>query len=79
MNALFWGALCLLLCTPGLKAAPRVVLLAALLYGLNDLLVMLPTWWWNKLGFGLQFNWLGKLLAILLAGLVIYGLRWVSP
>lgn len=79
MNTLFWGALCLLLCAPGLKTAPRVVVLAALLYGLNDLLVMLPAWWWDKLSFGLQFNWLGKALAILLVGLIIYGWRWVSP
>lgn len=79
MNALFWGALCLLLCAPGLKTRPRVVLLAASLCGVYELLLRLPFWWWDKLGFGLQFNWLGKVLDILLVGLVIYGLRWVSP
>lgn len=77
MIALFYAALCLLLFAPGLKTAPRIVVLAALLYGLSDLLVMLPVWY--KLNFGLQFNWSGKLLAVLLCLLVVYGLRWVSP
>jgi len=73
MIALFWGVLCLLLFAPGLKVAPRIVLLAALLYGLNELAVVNPIWWSNQ--FGLQYNWLGKLLAILLVLLVIYQLR----
>jgi len=77
MIALFWGVLYLLLFAPGLKVAPRIVLLAAFLYGLNELAVVNPIWWSNQ--FGLQYNWLGKLLAILLVLLVIYQLRWVSP
>jgi len=73
----FWTLLSLLLFSPGLKTAPRLVLLAALLYGLNDLVVVSPIWWVRQ--FDLQYNWLGKLLAILLSLNVIYGLRWVSP
>ena len=73
----FWTLLSLLLFAPGLKTAPRIVLLAAVLYGLNNLAVVGPIWWVNQ--FGLQYNWLGKLLAILLALAVMYRLRWVSP
>lgn len=73
----FWFLVSLLLFAPGLKAAPRLVVLAALLYGLNDLAVVSPFWWTKQ--FGLYYNWLGKLLAILLSLGVIYGPRWVSP
>jgi len=73
----FWTLLSLLLFAPGLKTAPRLVLLAAVLYGLNDLLVVSPMWWTRQ--FGLQFNWLGKLLAIIFSLAVVYWLRWVSP
>jgi membrane protease YdiL (CAAX protease family) len=72
----FWILLSLLLFAPGLKTAPRLVLMAAVLYGLNDLAVVSPIWWVKQ--WGLQYNWLGKLLAILLSLGVIYGLRWVS-
>ena len=78
MLVLFWGLLCLVLCTPGLKTAPRLVGLVALLYGLYDLAIMLPVWW-HPLVFGLEMNWTGKLLSILLSLLVIYGWRLVSP
>jgi membrane protease YdiL (CAAX protease family) len=77
MITLFWAILCLLLVAPGLTIAPRVVLLAALLYGLNELAVVSPLWWSSQ--FGLQYNWLGKLLSVLLALLVIYQFRWASP
>jgi membrane protease YdiL (CAAX protease family) len=73
----FWTLLSLLLFAPGLKAAPRLVLLAAVLYGLNDLAVVNPIWWTRQCG--LHYNWLGKLLAILLSLGVMYWLRWVSP
>lgn len=78
MLMLLWGLLCLLLCASKLKASPRLIGLVALLYGLNELAVMLPTWW-HPLNFGLQMNWTGKLLSILLSVLVIYGWRLVSP
>ena len=77
MIALFYAALCLLLFAPGLKITPRLVVLAAVLYGLHEMLLMLPLWY--KLNFGLQFNWLGKLLVVLLCLLIVYSLRWVSP
>lgn len=77
MLFLFWVFISLLLFAPGLKKAPRLVLLAAVLYGLNDLVVVSPTWWTKQ--FGLHYNWLGKLLAILLSLGVVYWLRWVSP
>lgn len=72
-------ALCLLLCAPKLRAAPRPIGLAALLYGLNELAVMIPAWWWHTFNFDLQFNWAGKLLSTLLSLAVIYWLKWVSP
>jgi len=78
MLVLFWGFLCLVLCASRLKAAPRLIGLVALLYGLNELAVMLPTWW-HPLSFGLQMNWMGKLLSSLLGLLVIYSWRLVSP
>ena len=79
MVVLFWALLCLALCAPGLRSAPRLVGLAALLYGLDVLAVVLPLGWWSQLGLGLQFNWTGKLLSIILALVVIYRLRLVSP
>jgi membrane protease YdiL (CAAX protease family) len=79
MLVLFWGLLCLILCASELKAAPRLIGLVLLLVGLNELAVMLPTWYWQTLGFGLQKNWTGKLLSTLLCLLVIYGWRLVSP
>jgi len=77
MLFLFWFLISLALFAPGLKTAPRLVLLAAALYGLNDLAVVSPTWYTRQLG--LQYNWMGKLLAIGLALGVICWLRWVSP
>jgi membrane protease YdiL (CAAX protease family) len=79
MLVLFWGLLCLVLCASELKAAPRLLGLVALLVGLNELAVMLPTWYWQTFGFGLQKNWTGKLLSTLLCLLIIYGWRLVSP
>lgn len=78
MLVLFWGLLCFVLCAPGAKTAPRLVGLAALLYGVDVLVVMLPVWW-HPLSFGLQMNWMGKLLSILLSVCVIYGWRLLSP
>jgi predicted Abi (CAAX) family protease len=79
MLVFFWGFLCLVLCAPGLKTAPRLVWLAALLVGLDELAVVLPVWWWHLLNFDLQMNWTGKLFCILLSVFVIYGWRVVSP
>ena len=79
MLILFWGLLCLVLCASKLKAAPRLIGLVALLVGLNELAVMLPTWYWPAFGFGLQKNWTGKLMSILLCLLISYGWRLVSP
>jgi membrane protease YdiL (CAAX protease family) len=79
MAGLFWGLLCLLLCAPKLKAAPRILGLAALLYGLNELAVAVPYWWWHTFNFSLQHNWMGKLFSIVLCLLVIYGVKWVRP
>lgn len=73
----FWTLVSLLLFAPGLRTALRLVLLAAALYGLTDLAVMAPIWWTTQAG--LQYNWLGKLLAILLSLGIVYGWRWVSP
>jgi len=78
MLVLFWGLLCLVLCATGLKTAPRLIGLVALLYGLYTLAIMLPLWW-HPLMLGLHMNWTGKLLSILLSLLVIYGWRLVSP
>jgi membrane protease YdiL (CAAX protease family) len=79
MLVFFWGLLCLILCASRLKAAPRLLGLVALLYGLNELALMLPLWDWPVLGFGLQMNWTGKLLSTLLGVLSIYGWRVISP
>jgi membrane protease YdiL (CAAX protease family) len=78
MAGLFWVVVCLLLCAPKLLTTPRPIVLAALLYGLNELAVMVPVWG-HALNFGLQFNWAGKLLSTLLSLVVIYGFKWVSP
>jgi len=78
MLVLFWGFLCLTLCASRLDAAPRLIGLVALLVGLNELAVMLPTWW-HPVSFGLQMNWTGKLFSTMLCVLVIYGWRVVSP
>lgn len=78
MLVFFWGLLCLTLCAPRLKTAPHRVGLLALLCGLNVLVVMLPGWW-HPLSLGLQMNWTGKLLSILLSLLVIYGWQLISP
>jgi len=77
MLFLFWALVSLVLFAPGLKVAPRLVLLAAVLYGLNNFLVVAPTWWTRQ--FGLHGNWLGKLLAISLSLAVVYRLHWVNP
>lgn len=77
MLFLFWTLISLLFFARGLKTAPRLVLLTAMLYGLDKLAVVNPTWWTNQLE--LHGNWLGKLLAILLSLGIVYGLRWVSP
>ncbi|RZJ95349.1 MAG: CPBP family intramembrane metalloprotease [Hymenobacter sp.] len=79
MLVFFWGLLCLVLCATKLKAAPRLLAVVALLVGVNELAVMLPTWYWHTVGFGLQKNWTGKLLSILLCLLVIHGWQLVSP
>lgn len=78
MLVFFWGLLCLVLCAPKIKTAPRLVGLVALLVGLNVLVVTLPGWW-HPLYVGLHMNWMGKLLSIGLSLLVIYGWRLVSP
>jgi membrane protease YdiL (CAAX protease family) len=79
MAGLFWSLLCLLLCASKLKAAPRILGLAALLYGLNELVVAVPYWRWHTFNFSLQHNWTGKLFSIVLCLLVIYGVKWVCP
>ena len=79
MLILFEAAICLLLCAPGLRAAPRALGLAALLCGLDTLLVVIPSWRWTYFNPGLDFNWAGKVFSLVLSALVIYGLRWVSP
>ena len=79
MVILFSAGLCLLLCAPGLKTNPRVVYLAALLSGLDTLLVVLPLSHWDWFAPGLQYNWPGKLFSLLFSVAVIYWLRWVSP
>jgi membrane protease YdiL (CAAX protease family) len=79
MLVLFGGVLCLVLGAARVKEAPRLIGVVALLVGVNELAVMLPTWYWSTLGFGFQKNWTGKLLSIFLGLLVIYGGRLVSP
>ena len=79
MAALFGGILCLFVCATKLRTAPRLVGMVALLYGLNELALMLPIWLGHWANFGLQFNWTGKLLSILLSLLVVFGLRVVEP
>ncbi|MGI4886806.1 MAG: CPBP family intramembrane glutamic endopeptidase [Janthinobacterium lividum] len=39
---------------------------------------MVPIWQ-PALLFGLKYNWLGKLLSILVSVLIVYGFKWVSP
>ncbi|WP_375418766.1 type II CAAX prenyl endopeptidase Rce1 family protein [uncultured Hymenobacter sp.] len=79
MIVLFLGLLCLLLCVPRLRTAPRAIGLAALVYALSELATMLPVWLGPQFNFGLQRNWTGKALSVLLSLLVIYGFKWVSP
>ena len=79
MAALFWGILCLVVCATKLRTAPRIVGLIALLYGLNELVVMLPVWLGPWANFGLRYNWTGKLLSTLLSLLVVFGLHLVEP
>jgi len=80
MNAIFWAALAalLLLCVPEARRHPRLIALAALLYGLDDLAVMLPVWYQMQVS-GTHGNWTGKLLSVGLSLLLIYGFRVVSP
>lgn len=75
----FTAALCLLLSAPGLKVSPRAVGLAAVLGGLDALVVSTPVGHWDWFNPGLNYNWAGKVFSVLLSGAVLYGLRWVSP
>ena len=79
MAALFWGILCLAMCATRVRRAPQLVGLVAVLYGLNELAVMLPVWLGHWANFGLQYNWTGKLLSTLLSLLVVFGLHLLSP
>lgn len=79
MNIFFWGLLCLLLSAPRLRTAPRTIGLAALIYVLSELVTMLPIWLGAPFLLGLQYNWTGKLLCVLVSALAIYGFKWVSP
>lgn len=78
MAGLFWGILCLVLCAPKLRTAPRLIGLVALAYALNESATLLPVWW-PALWFGLQHNWLGKAVSVAVSLLVVYGFQWVSP
>lgn len=80
MGAVFWALLAglLLLAAPGGRRHPRLIGLAALLYGLDVLATLLPSWY-PPLFLGLQHNWTGKLLSVALSLLVVYGFRVLSP
>lgn len=80
MSAIFWTGLSflLLLAAPGGRRHPRLIGLAALLFGLVGLLLSLP-FWYPPLKLGLHYNWTGKLLSIVVFLVLIYGFRVVSP
>ena len=80
MSAIFWTGLSflLLLAAPGGRRHPRLIGLAALLFGLVVVMLSLP-FWYPPLKLGLHYNWTGKLLSIVVFLGLIYGFRVVSP
>ncbi|NML67157.1 CPBP family intramembrane metalloprotease [Hymenobacter sp. RP-2-7] len=83
--ALLWSSLCLLLTASKLWVAPRPLGRAALVCALHMLVLVLP---WSQL-LGLPATptslghpplaWAAKVVALLVSGLVLYGVRWVVP
>jgi membrane protease YdiL (CAAX protease family) len=88
---LFWALLCLGLCAGRLASAPRLVGRAALACALHQVVLVLPSWslWASWLGLALSpaavnpvyhpVAWGGKAMGLLLTGLLLYGLKWVTP
>lgn len=83
--ALLWGGLCLLLTAGKLRVAPRPLGQAALACALHMLVLVLP---WPQLlrlpatptSLGHPpLAWGSKAAALLVSGLVLYSLRWVTP
>jgi membrane protease YdiL (CAAX protease family) len=87
----YWGLWCLGLCWPRLSQAPRQLATAALVCAGQACALVLPAWfhWAEWLGFTPPLTWVsplyhpvdgtGKVVALLLLVLVIYGLKWVTP
>ena len=87
----FWALLCLGLGAVGRPRQWRWLLLAALVSGLHKCALVLPPWTFWLACFGLDtlaqgssfyyhsLNWVPKAAGVLLSGLVVFGLRWVTP
>lgn len=87
----FWALLCLALCAPRLATAPRLVGRAAVACALHQLVMVLPPWSSWAVWLGLTASapianpayhpvaWGGKALGLILTGLLLFGLKWVTP
>ena len=88
-----WGFLCLVLCAARLATAPRLLGLAALACAGHACALVLPPWPVWALALDLPIKepapvsafahppvaWAGKMVGLLWSGLLVYGLRWVTP
>lgn len=87
----FWALLCLVLCASRLATAPRLVGRAAVACALHQLVMVLPPWsswavWFGLTAAAQKVNpvyhpvaWGGKALSLCVTGLLLYGLKWVTP
>ena len=86
-----WGFLCFVLCLPRVQQAPRRLGAAALICAWHaGALVFLPWFYWAEmLGFEPPptwvsplyhpVDWTGQVVSLLVSGMVVYGLQWVTP
>ena len=87
----YWGFLCCLLCLTHVRQAPRWLGAAALVSAGQACTLVFPPWfyWAGRLGLEPPLTWVsplyhpvdwtGKVLSLLVSGVVIYGLKWVTP
>lgn len=87
----YWGLLCLVLCLTRVRQAPRRLGAAALVCVWQACaLVSLPWFYWaGLLGFEPPITWVSPLyhvvdwtsqvVSLLVSGVVVYGLKWVTP
>jgi membrane protease YdiL (CAAX protease family) len=87
----YWGLLCLVLCLPYIRQAPRRLGAAALACVGQACASVFPPWfyWARWLGFEPPTTWVsplyhpvdwtGKVASLLVVGVVVYGLKWVTP